>query len=60
MRGASSIDLPPSIMKGFFQPLFVQIEAKVDELLQAAVKKGFPVNFVFMVGGFSESPFLKA
>jgi len=47
-------------MKGFFQPLFVQIEAKVDELLQAAVKKGFPVNFVFMVGGFSESPFLKA
>jgi hypothetical protein len=23
LRGASSIDLPPSIMKSFFQPLFV-------------------------------------
>lgn len=26
----------------------------------AAAKKGSPVNFVFMVGGFSESPYLKA
>jgi hypothetical protein len=31
----------------------------VDELLKAAIKKGFPVNLIFMVGGFSESPFLK-
>jgi hypothetical protein len=46
-------------MKSFFYPLFVQIEAKVDELLTAAIKKGFPVNFIFMVGGFSESPYLK-
>jgi hypothetical protein len=32
----------------------------VEELLTAAKKKGFPVNFIFMVGGFSESPFLKS
>lgn len=59
LRGASSIDLPPSIMKSFFSPLFVQIEDKVEELLNAAIKKGFPVDFVFMVGGFSENPYLK-
>mmetsp|Transcript_47371 Transcript_47371/g.34668 ORF Transcript_47371/g.34668 Transcript_47371/m.34668 type:complete len:189 (+) Transcript_47371:193-759(+) len=47
-------------MRSFFQPLFLQIEAKTEELLMAAVKKGFPVNFIFMVGGFSESPYLKA
>jgi hypothetical protein len=46
-------------MKSFFQPLFVQIEDKVEELLMAAKKKGFPINFIFMVGGFSESPYLK-
>lgn len=28
--------------------------------MQAARDKGAPVNFIFMVGGFSESPFLKA
>lgn len=60
LRGASSIDLPPSVMKSFFSPLFVQIEDKVEELLNAAIKKGFPVDFVFMVGGFSESPYLKS
>ena len=58
-RGASSLDLPASLMKTFYEPLFDQIEAKVEELLYAAVKKGSPVNFIFMVGGFSESPYLK-
>jgi len=28
--------------------------------MEARDDKGFPVNFIFMVGGFSESPFLKA
>lgn len=28
--------------------------------MQAARDKKAPVNFIFMVGGFSESPFLKA
>jgi len=33
----------------------------VHELItEARDDKGFPVNFIFMVGGFSESPFLKA
>ena len=29
-------------------------------ITSAREEKGFPVNFIFMVGGFSESPFLKA
>jgi hypothetical protein len=47
-------------MKSLFIPLFDQIKAKVKELLVAATEKGSPVNFVFMVGGFSESPYLKS
>ena len=48
-------------MNSFFRPLFEQIKQKVHELITAArEEKGFPVNFIFMVGGFSESPFLKA
>lgn len=47
-------------MKSFFQPLFAKIEKKVDELLTDAKGTGSPVNFIFMVGGFSESPYLKA
>ncbi len=59
-RGASSLDLPPSLMRSFFEPLFEKITDKVKELLAAANKKGSPVGFIFMVGGFSESPFLKS
>ncbi len=60
-RGASSVDLPPQLMQSFFRPLFDQIKQKVHELITAArEEKGFPINFIFMVGGFSESPFLKA
>jgi len=45
----------------FFKPLFDQIKAKVKELIEAAAnEKESPVNFIFMVGGFSESPYLKA
>ena len=47
-------------MKSFFHPLFDKIEQKVESLLQDAVNTGSPVNFIFMVGGFSESPYLKA
>ena len=60
-RGASSVDLPPALMTSFFRPLFEQIKQKVHELCTAArEEKDSPVNFIFMVGGFSESPFLKA
>jgi molecular chaperone DnaK (HSP70) len=47
-------------MTSFFTPLFEKIKEKVAELIEAAVVKGHPVNFIFMVGGFSESPFLKS
>ena len=48
-------------MTSFFRPLFENIKQKVHELITAArEEKGAPVNFIFMVGGFSESPFLKA
>lgn len=47
-------------MSTFFEPLFDKIKGKVNELLEKAKEKKAPVNFIFMVGGFSESPFLKA
>jgi molecular chaperone DnaK (HSP70) len=46
-------------MKQFFNPLFDKIKDKVGELLKEADAKNSPVNFIFMVGGFSESPYLK-
>lgn len=59
-RGASSIDLPAALMISFFKPLFDQIKSKVRELIELAADKAAPVNFIFMVGGFSESPYLKS
>jgi molecular chaperone DnaK (HSP70) len=47
-------------MQSFFKPLFTQITSKVSDLIQQAKAKDSPVNFIFMVGGFSESPYLKA
>jgi len=44
----------------FFQPLCEQIKSKVVELMGQAIEKESPVTFIFMVGGFSESPFLKS
>ena len=59
-RGSSCIDLPPELMISFFQPLFDKIKAKVKELLEQTKKKvGYGAKFIFMVGGFSESPYLK-
>ena len=46
-------------MSSFFEPLFTNIKNKVQELLEQAKIKKAPVNFIFMVGGFSESPYLK-
>ena len=52
--------MPPAIMQSFFRPLFDNIKEKVTEIMTAAKEeKGSPVGFIFMVGGFSESPFLK-
>ena len=60
-KGVACIDIPPALMKSFFQPLFENIKAKVEQLLeQSASKVGYEAKFVFMVGGFSESPFLKS
>ena len=59
-RGASSIDLTGPLMTSFFKPLFDNIKTKVKQLIDQAEQKSSPVNFIFMVGGFSESPFLKA
>jgi hypothetical protein len=47
-------------MKSFFTVLFDKIIAKMAELIQAANDKHpTGIDFVFMVGGFSESPYLK-
>ena len=47
-------------MVSFFKPLFDQIKGKVRELIGAAEEKASPINFIFMVGGFSESHYLKS
>jgi len=47
-------------MISFFKPLFENIKSKVSQLMDQAKAKGGPINYIFMVGGFSESPFLKA
>jgi molecular chaperone DnaK (HSP70) len=59
-RGTSCIDLPTNLMISFFQPLVENIKSKVEQLLEQAENKvGYKAKFIFMVGGFSESPFLK-
>ena len=48
-------------MVSFFQPLFENIKTKVEQLLeQSESKVGYKAKFIFMVGGFSESPYLKS
>ena len=60
-RGTSCIDIPASLMMSFFQPLIENIKSKVEQLLEQAENKvGYKAKFIFMVGGFSESPFLKS
>ncbi|CAG9324336.1 unnamed protein product [Blepharisma stoltei] len=58
-RGSSSLDLPTPLMASFFQPLFENIKSKVAQLKSQVDAKGEQLGFIFMVGGFSESPFLK-
>ena len=60
LRGSSNIDLPPLLMASFFQPLFENIKSKVSQLLLQIKNKHESLKFIFMVGGFSESPYLKS
>ena len=59
MRGSSNLDLTPALMISFFKPLFENIKSKVEQLLSQIAEKKEALQFIFMVGGFSESPFLK-
>ena len=59
MRGSSNLDLTPALMISFYLPLFENIKSKVGQLISQIHEKGEELQFVFMVGGFSESPFLK-
>ena len=60
LRGSSSLDLPPLLMSSFFQPLFENIKSKVAQLVSQVKAKREELMFIFMVGGFSESPYLKS
>ena len=60
LKGASNIELPSALMSSFFQTLFENIKAKVEQLIGQVDQKKHQVNFIFMVGGFSESPYLKS
>lgn len=59
MRGSSNLDLTPALMISFFRPLFENIKSKVEQLVGQIHDKAEELQFIFMVGGFSESPFLK-
>ena len=59
-RGTSSLELPSALMGSFFQPLFENIKSKVEQLLSQVEEKGEQLKFIFLVGGFSESPYLKS
>lgn len=54
------MELPSLLMSSFFKTLFENIKSKVAQLISSVEAKAERVNFVFMVGGFSESPYLKA
>lgn len=60
LKGASNLELPSSLMASFYQTLFENIKSKVQQLVAQVEAKKETVHFIFMVGGFSESPFLKA
>jgi hypothetical protein len=60
LRGSSSLDLPAVLMSSFFQPLFENIKSKVAQLVSQVKIKREELKFIFMVGGFSESPYLKS
>ena len=47
-------------MASFFQTLFENIKNKVEQLIGQVESKGEKLNFIFLVGGFSESPYLKS
>jgi len=59
-RGSSSMEVAPALMRSFFEPLFENIKSKVEQLIDEIKKKGEKLDFIFLVGGFSESPFLKS
>ena len=59
-RGSSGIDLSNELMISFFEPLINKIINKVKELLDETKKKaGYYPKFIFLVGGFGESPYLR-
>jgi len=60
VRGSSGLDLPAPLMTSFFEPLFENIKSKVSQLVDQIKLKNESLSYIFMVGGFSESPFLKA
>ena len=59
-RGSSGVDLSNELMISFFDPLVNKIIDKVKELLEETKQKaGYYPKFIFLVGGFGESPYLR-
>ena len=59
-RGSSGIDISNELMQSFFDPLINKIITKVKELLEETKNKiGYYPKFIFLVGGFGESPYLR-
>lgn len=59
LKGFNNLELPSPLVKSFFHPLLENIKGKVMQLIQDICSKGENLDFIFLVGGFSESPFLK-
>ena len=59
-RGSSGIDLSNELMISLFETLVNKIINKVKELLEETKQKaGYYPKFIFLVGGFGESPYLR-
>lgn len=58
-KGSANLELSGSLLMSFFLPLIENIKSKVANLIEAIEAKKEKLNLIFMVGGFSESPFLK-
>jgi hypothetical protein len=59
LKGTSSLELPNDLVASFFVPLLQNIKAKLSQLIEVAEGKNERVDFMFLVGGFSESLFLR-
>jgi molecular chaperone DnaK (HSP70) len=55
----SSLELPPALVQRFFEASVKPTCEHMCKLLDEAKAAGTPISFVFLVGGFAGSPYLR-